>query len=77
MAQLLVRDLDRDLVVRLKQRAARHNRSTEAEHREILREALAGRRGSPSLKEHLRTMPDVGTDDDFRRSPDKGRRVRL
>jgi plasmid stability protein len=39
---LHVRNLDDDLIVRLKQRAARHGRSTEAEHREILRQALAG-----------------------------------
>jgi len=39
---LHVRDLDDDLIARLEQRAARHGRSTEAEHREILRLALAG-----------------------------------
>ncbi len=39
---LHVRNLDDDLIVRLKRRAARHGRSTEAEHREILRQALAG-----------------------------------
>jgi plasmid stability protein len=39
---LHVRNLDDDLVARLKRRAARHGRSTEAEHREILRQALAG-----------------------------------
>jgi plasmid stability protein len=33
--------LDDDLIARLKRRAARHGRSTEAEHREILRQALA------------------------------------
>jgi plasmid stability protein len=38
---LHVRNLDDDLIARLKQRAARHGRSTEAEHREILRQALA------------------------------------
>ncbi len=37
---LHVRNLDDDLVARLKRRAARHGRSTEAEHREILRQAL-------------------------------------
>lgn len=37
-----VRNLDPDLVSRLKRRAARHGRSVEAEHREILRQALAG-----------------------------------
>ena len=39
---LHVRNLDADLIARLKRRAARHGRSTEAEHREILRQALAG-----------------------------------
>jgi plasmid stability protein len=38
---LHVRNLDEDLVDRLKRRAARHGRSTEAEHREILRQALS------------------------------------
>jgi plasmid stability protein len=38
---LYVRNLDDDLIARLKRRAARHGRSTEAEHREILRQALA------------------------------------
>ena len=38
---LHVRNLEDDLIVRLKRRAARHGRSTEAEHREILRQALA------------------------------------
>lgn len=38
---LHVRNVDDDLVVRLKQRAARHGRSVEAEHREILRQALS------------------------------------
>jgi plasmid stability protein len=39
---LHVRNLDDDLIRRLKRRAARHGRSAEAEHREILRQALAG-----------------------------------
>jgi plasmid stability protein len=38
---LHVRNLDDELIGRLKQRAARHGRSTEAEHREILRQALS------------------------------------
>lgn len=42
MGSLHVRSLDDDLIARLKQRAARHGRSAEAEHREILRQALAG-----------------------------------
>jgi len=38
---LHVRNLDDELIGRLKRRAARHGRSTEAEHREILRQSLA------------------------------------
>jgi plasmid stability protein len=38
---LHVRNLEDDLIARLKRRAARNGRSTEAEHREILRQALA------------------------------------
>lgn len=41
MASLHVRNLDDDLVQRLKMRAAGKGRSAEAEHREILRQALA------------------------------------
>lgn len=45
MAQLLVRDIPRDIVEALKARAAAHGRSAEAEHRLILEQALrAGRR---------------------------------
>ena len=40
MAQLLVRDIESDVVRELKIRAARHGRSAEEEHRQILREAL-------------------------------------
>lgn len=37
---LHVRNLDDELIAKLKRRAARHGRSAEAEHREILRQAL-------------------------------------
>jgi plasmid stability protein len=40
-SQLHVRNLDDETVARLKRRAARHGRSVEAEHREILRKALS------------------------------------
>jgi plasmid stability protein len=40
MAQLIVRDLDERVVRALKERAAKNQRSAEAEHREILREVL-------------------------------------
>jgi len=38
---LHVRNLEDELIARLKRRAARHGRSAEAGHREILREVLA------------------------------------
>jgi plasmid stability protein len=38
---LHVRNLDDELVAKLKRRAARHGRSAEAEHREILQQALS------------------------------------
>jgi plasmid stability protein len=38
---LHVRNVDDDLIRRLRLRAARHGRSIEAEHREILRHALS------------------------------------
>lgn len=41
VGNLHVRNLDDALIKRLKRRAARHGRSTEAEHREILRQVLA------------------------------------
>jgi antitoxin FitA len=40
MSQLTVRNVSAELVRTLKQRAAAHGRSADAEHREILREAL-------------------------------------
>ena len=40
MAQLIVRNLEDSVVKALRERAASKGRSTEAEHREILREAL-------------------------------------
>jgi len=46
VAQLIVRDLSEDLVKALKQRAAKRNRSTEQEHREILQSVLRVPRGN-------------------------------
>jgi plasmid stability protein len=40
MAQLLVRNLEDDVKMRLQRRARRHGRSTEEEVREILRNAV-------------------------------------
>jgi plasmid stability protein len=41
MASLSVRNLDEDLLARLRRRAARHGRSAEAEVRDILRRTLS------------------------------------
>lgn len=66
MAQLMVRNLEEALVRALKKRAAKHNRSAEQEHREILKTALLGPKRR-SLAEVLATMPNVGGDGDFAR----------
>ncbi|MHC4393873.1 MAG: FitA-like ribbon-helix-helix domain-containing protein [Planctomycetota bacterium] len=63
MGQLIVRNLDEDIVRRLKIQAAKHGRSAEAEHREILKRALRSEAGG--LKALLLAMPDVGQDVDF------------
>ena len=42
MTRLLVRDLEPEVVQALKRRAVQHGRSAEAEHREILKQALLG-----------------------------------
>jgi len=77
MAQLIVRNLDDDLVRALKVRAAQRRRSAEAEHREILREALIAPPRRTTLKALLLEMPAVGEDADFSRPRDLGRKTRL
>ncbi len=61
---LVVRNVDEDIVLALKQRAASHGRSAEAEHREILRTVLQ-RPKRRSVAEILSRMPNVGEDSDF------------
>mgnify|MGYP001582202952 CR=1 FL=1 len=77
MSQLIVRNLEEAIVVELKRRAARHGRSAEAEHREILREVLAPRAARPSFKAFLSSMPEGGEDDDFSVPRDVPREVHL
>jgi plasmid stability protein len=77
VTQLIVRNLEEEVVRELKLRAARHGRSAEAEHRELLREALLPAKRKKSLKEHLLAIPEVGEDADFERLPDRGRDVKL
>jgi len=77
MAQLIVRNLDEEIVRRLRRRAAEHGRSAEEEHREILREALLPKAPPLDFKQFLMSMPDGLTDEDLRRQKDKPRRVKL
>ncbi len=69
MANLIVRNLDQRIVDALKQRAACHGRSAEAEHR-ILLEALLVQPVGKSFTEALAAMPDVGVEQDFERIDD-------
>ena len=77
VAQLIVRNLEPEVVDALKQRAARRGRSSEAEHREILREALGRASRVKPLKQLLLEMPRVGEDRDFARRRERPRRVSL
>lgn len=61
---LVVRNVDEDVALALKQLAALHGRSAEAEHREILKTVLQ-RPKRRSVAEILASMPNVGEDADF------------
>ena len=61
---LIVRNVDEEVALALKQRAAANGRSAEAEHREILKTALKRPRRR-SVADVLASMPDVGEDTDF------------
>lgn len=76
MSNLIVRNLDEALVRKLKQRAASHSRSAEAEHRAILEAALSSTRRK-SLASVLARMPPSGNDADFTRVPLRARRTHV
>jgi len=76
VAQLIVRDIDAEVVDALKERAGRHGRSAEAEHREILRQALL-RSPAEDPKIVLLEMPNVGEDEDFERVRELPREISL
>ena len=70
MTELIVREVEPELVAKLKERADEHCRSVEEEHRQILRDALLeNKKVTPTstFEAYLRMMPDVGTDGDFAR----------
>lgn len=56
--KLVVRNVEEDLVSALKQLAASHGRSAEAEHREILKSVLQ-RPKRRSVAEVLASMPNI------------------
>lgn len=63
MSQLTVRGVNERVVRALKQRAAAHGRSAEAEHRQILHEVLLSEEGdfaarAASLRRRLRSGGD-------------------
>ncbi len=66
MPNLLVRNVDEYIIQALKEQAARHHRSAEAEHRAILEKSL-GKVRRKSFAQALLNMPDVGRDEDFAR----------
>jgi len=76
MANLIVRGIEESIVRELKQRAAKHGRSAEAEHREILASALRKPR-KRQLAEALAAIPDVGNDEDFARIEDAAEAMRV
>ncbi len=78
MANLIVRNVDDALaepllwriVNALKVQASQHGISAEAEHRQILAQALLYPE-KKSFYDALRQIPDVGTDADFARVQDR------
>ncbi len=75
MAQLIVRRLEKEVVQKLREQAAKYGISMEEQHRRILRGTLLRKKPTPnrkqkrspkmSLKEYLLTMPNIGKDSDF------------
>ena len=63
-SNLTVRNIETELALALKQRAAANGRSAEAEHRAILRSVLQQPKRR-SLVDVLASMPNVGEDSDF------------
>lgn len=59
MGTLHVRKVDDEIIQSLKERAARHGRSAEAEHREILRVALSGEQHRASWEERAARLREM------------------
>ncbi len=78
MPQLIVRQIEKMVLRKLKEQAGHHGISTEEEHRRILRAALIGpSKKQLPFKEYLLRMPDVGPDELFECNRDMGRGGKL
>ena len=70
MIELVVRQVEPEIIAKLKERADQHCHSVEDELRQILKDALLNKSSLPmatSFEQYLQSMPSVGTDDDFSR----------
>ncbi|MBV9998746.1 MAG: plasmid stabilization protein [Verrucomicrobia bacterium] len=78
MAQLLVRDLEDEVVVALRSKAAEEGTSVEEAHRRVLRD-FAGRRGRQrnDFKTFLLSFPEGDLDEVFERQRNVPRQVDL
>jgi plasmid stability protein len=67
MAQMVVRNLEDDVKLKLQQRARQHGRSTEEEVREILREAVRSepQKTKPLGKRLKALFSDIGLEQDI------------
>ena len=76
MPQLLVRDIESSVVMKLRRRAAAQGISMEEAHRQLLRRALLGNQAGPqeNFLAYLQSIP-TGGDFEFPRSPDLPRRI--
>jgi plasmid stability protein len=73
--RILIRQMDRAVVRKLRAKAAAEGVSVEEEARRILRRSLMGDVPTMPLVDFLRTMPDVEDDRIFRRHKRKPRKI--
>ena len=71
MANLIVRNSDEKIVEALKAQAGKNGISAEAEHRRILESVLL-KPQKKSFAEALKSIPNVGHDNDFEHLEDGG-----
>jgi plasmid stability protein len=56
MSQVLIRDLDKDVIKALKERATRNNRSLQGELKAIVTQVARGNRVDPALLKKIDTL---------------------